>query len=93
MFLLDILPVDPSRHARRIREIKPVIIDTVDTVSDSINATKDALADTVAQSQLILDNASQGGEASLLLPVAVVAAALAGCLYLAHLYRKRHLTV
>ena len=93
MFLLDVLPVDPSGHARRIREIKPVIIDTIDTVRDSINATKDALVDSVAQSQLILDNASQGGEASLVLPIAVVAAALAGCLYLAHLYRKRRVAV
>ena len=93
MFLLDVLPVDPSGHARRIREIKPVIIDTVDTVRDSINATKDALVDSVAQSQLILDNASQGGEASLVLPIVVVAAALAGCLYLAHLYRKRRVAV
>ena len=93
MFLLDVLPVDPSGHARRIREIKAMIIDTVDTVRDSINATKDALVDSVAQSQLILDNASQGGEASLVLPIAVVAAALAGCLYLAHLYRKRRVAV
>lgn len=93
MFLLDILPHDPDR-VRRIREIKPVIEETVkdslDTIKDSIGATKDAIADSAAQAQLILDNASQG-EASLMLPIAVVAAALAGCLYMAHVYRKRRL--
>ena len=94
MFLLDILPHDPDR-VRRIREIKPVIEETVkdslDTIKDSIGATKDAIADSAAQAQLILDNATQQGEASLMLPIAVVAAALAGCLYMAHLYRKRRL--
>lgn len=93
MFLLDILPHDPDR-VRRIREIKPVIEETVkdslDTIKDSIGATKDAIADSAAQAQLILDNTSQG-EASLMLPIAVVAAALAGCLYMAHIYRKRRL--
>ena len=93
MFLLDILPHDPDR-VRRIREIKPVIEETVkdslDTIKDSIGATKDAIADSAAQAQLILDNASQG-EASLMLPIAVVAAALVGCLYMAHIYRKRRL--
>ena len=93
MFLLDVLPIDPDR-ARRIREIKPVIQETVkdslDTIKDSIGATKDAVADSAAQVQLILDNATQG-EASLLLPIAVVAVALAGCLYMVHLYRKRRL--
>lgn len=93
MFFLDILPHDPDR-VRRIREIKPVIEETVkdslDTIKDSIGATKDAIADSAAQAQFILDNASQG-EASLMLPIAVVAAALAGCLYMAHVYRKRRL--
>jgi hypothetical protein len=95
MFLLDVLPVDPDR-VRRIREIKPVIQETVkdslDTIKDSIGATKDAIADSAAQAQLILDNATQD-EASLVLPIAVVAVALAGCLYMAHLYRKRRLAV
>jgi len=96
MFLLDVLPIDPAERARRIKELKPLVVDTVktirETVSDTIDATKDAIADSVAQSQLILDNAGNAqSEASLLLPIAIVAVALAGCLYLAHLYRKRRL--
>ena len=64
--------------------------DSLDTIRDTIESTKDAVTDSVAQSQLILDNAGTAqGEASLLLPIAIVALALAGCLYLAHLYRKR----
>lgn len=89
MILADMLPFDPAEHARRIREIKPVIIDTIESIRDSV----DAIADTTAQSQVIIDNVSQGGEASFMLPIAVVIVALAGCLYLAHLYRKRHLAV
>ncbi|MBP5777173.1 MAG: hypothetical protein J6W56_06430 [Prevotella sp.] len=87
MFLTDVLPIDPDR-VRRIREIKPVIVDTIDTVRDSINATEDTLVDSVAQSQVILENAGQS-EASLLWPIAVVALALGACLYLAYLYRSR----
>ena len=94
MFLADVLPIDPSGHARRIREIKPVIVDTIDTIRDTIESTKEAIKDSVAQSQLILDNASGAqSEASLLLPIAIVALALAGCLYLAHLYRRRRAAV
>lgn len=89
MILLDI--VDPGRPYRPIRR---VVEDTVDTVLDTLDATKEAIEDTVAQSQLILDNAGTAqGEASLLLPIAIVAIALAGCLYLAHLYRKRRAAV
>ena len=90
MYLLDVIPVDPETRIRRIRDIKPVIEDSIDTICDSIGATKDAIADSAAQSQLILDNvnASQS-DASLLLPIAVVALALSACLYLAHLYKKR----
>ena len=66
----------------------------MDTIRDTIESTKDAVADSVAQSQLILDNSGAAqSEASLLLPIAIVAMALAGCLYLAHLYRKRRATV
>ena len=90
MYLLDVLPIDPDDRIRRIRDIKPVIEDSIDTICDSIGATKDAIADSAAQSQLILDNAGGSqSEASLLLPIAIVALALAGCLYLAHLYRRR----
>lgn len=64
--------------------------DSLDTICDTIESTKDAVADSVAQSQLILDNTGTAqSEASLLLPIAIVALALAGCLYLAHLYRRR----
>lgn len=64
--------------------------DSLDAIRDTIESTKDAVTDSLAQSQLILDNAGTAqGEASLLLPIAIVALALAGCLYLAHLYRKR----
>ena len=82
----------------RIRRIKPVVVDTVDkvreTISDTIEAAKDSLVDSVAQSQLILDNASgASSEASLLLPVGIVALALAGCVYLAHMYRRRRAVV
>jgi hypothetical protein len=89
MFLADILPIDPADRARRIREIKPVIEDTIGSIRDSIDATKDAVADSLDQSQVILENASQN-EASLLWPMAVIVLALGACLYLAYLYR-RHL--
>ena len=94
MFLADVLPIDPTERVRRIREIKPVIVDTIDTIRDTIESTKEAIKDSVAQSQLILDNAGGAqSEASLLLPIAIVALALAGCLYLAHLYRRRRAAV
>lgn len=96
MILLDVLPITPEERLERIRRIRPVVADTVnkvrETVSDTIDATKDAIADSVAQSQLILDNAGgASSEASLLLPIAIVALALAGCVYLAHMYRRRRL--
>ena len=94
MFLADVLPIDPAERARRMREIKPVIVDTIDTIRDTIESTKEAIEDSVAQSQLILDNAGGGqSEASLLWPIAIVALALAGCLYLAYMYRKRRAAV
>ena len=98
MILLDVLPITPEERIERIRRIKPVVVDTVDkvreTISDTIEAAKDSLVDSVAQSQLILDNASgASSEASLLLPVGIVAVALAGCLYLAYMYRKRRAVV
>jgi len=94
MILLDVLPFDPAEHPKRVKELVPVIkevvIDSVDAVKDSVGATKDAVADSVSQTQLLLDGvgASQS-DASLLIPMAVITAALAGCLYLAHLYRRR----
>ena len=92
MILLDI--IEPGRPYRPVRPIRNVVEDTIDTVRDTIDATKDAIADSVAQSQLILDNVGGAqSEASLLLPIAIVALALAGCLYLAHLYRKRRAAV
>ena len=96
MILLDVLPITPEERIERIRRIKPVVVDTVDkvreTISDTIEAAKDSLVDSVAQSQLILDNAGgASSEASLLLPVGIVALALAGCVYLAHMYRRRRL--
>ena len=95
MILLDVLPITPEERIERINRIKPVVADTVnkvrETISDTIDATKDAIADSVAQSQLILDSSGAAqSEASLLLPVAIVALALAGCLYLAYMYRKRY---
>ena len=90
MNILDVLPIDPAERARRIREIKPVVIDTIDTICDTVNATKDAVADSVAQTPMILENGSGSqSDASLLLPMAIVTAALAGCFYLAHLYKRR----
>ena len=98
MFLLDVLPITPEERLERIRRIRPVVADTInkvrETVSDTIEAAKDSLVDSVAQSQLILDNAGgASSEASLLLPVGIVAVALAGCLYLAHMYRRRRAVV
>ena len=98
MILLDVLPITPEERIERIRRIKPVVVDTVDKVreaiSDTIEAAKDSLVDSVAQSQLILDNAGgASSEASLLLPVGIVALALAGCVYLAHMYRRRRAVV
>ena len=96
MFLLDVLPITPEERLERIRRIRPVVADTInkvrEAVSDTIEAAKDSLVDSVAQSQLILDNAgSASSEASLLLPISIVALALAGCVYLAHVYRRRRL--
>jgi len=86
MILADVLPYDPAERARRLKQ--PVIQqDTLDTVRDTLDATKDAVADSLAQSQVILENAGQN-EASLLLPIGVVAVALGACLYLAHLYKQ-----
>jgi len=93
MNFLDVLPVDPVERAQRIRQYKPVIADSIGTIRDTLNSTKDAVADSVGQTQLILENAGASqSDASLLLPMAVVTAALAGCLYLAHLYKRRLLT-
>lgn len=95
MFLLDILPYDPAERARRVvRPVIKTVQDSLDTIRDTIESTKDAVVDSAAQSQLILDNAGNTqGEASLMLPIAIVALALSGCLYLAHLYRKRRAAV
>ena len=98
MILLDVLPITPEERIERIRRIKPVVVDPVDkvreTISDTIEAAKDSLVDSVAQSQLILDNAGgASSEASLLLPLGIVALALAGCVYLAHMYRRRRAVV
>ena len=97
MILLDVLPIDPDERYIRIKPVvKPVIQtvqDSLDTIRDTLGVTKDAVTDSAAQSQqLILDNVgtTEGG-LSLLLPILVVCAALAGCLYLAYSYRKRHL--
>jgi len=84
MIFADVLPFDPDERAHRI--VRPVIKhiqDSLDTVRDTIETTKDAVADSLAQSQVILENAGQN-EASLLLPIGVVAVALGACLYLAH---------
>lgn len=94
MILLDVLPRDPSRVNRVIRPVIKTVEDSLDTIRDTIESTKDAVVDSTAQSQLILDNSGAAqSEASLLLPIAIVAMALAGCLYLAHLYRKRRAAV
>ena len=92
MFTLDVLPYDPTERARRIvRPVIKTVQDSLDTVIDTISETKEAMADSTAQSQLILDSSGAAqSEASLLLPVAIVALALAGCLYLAYMYRKRY---
>lgn len=95
MILLDILPIDPTERARRVvRPVIKTVQDSLDTIRDTIESTKDAVVDSAAQSQLILDNAGNTqGEASLMLPIAIVALALAGCVYLAHLYRRRRAAV
>lgn len=89
MILADVLPFDPDERAHRIkRPVIQTIQDTLDTVRDTVDATKDAVADSLAQSQVIIENAGQN-EASLLLPLVVVAVAFGACLYLAHLYKQR----
>jgi len=95
MFLLDVLPVDPDGRERRvISTVLKTVQDSLDTIRDTIESTKDAVVDSAAQSQLILDNTGAAqNEASLLLPIAIVAMALAGCLYLAHMYRSRRAAV
>lgn len=95
MILLDVLPIDPDGRERRvISTVLETVQDSLDTIRDTIESTKDAVVDSAAQSQLILDNAGNTqGEASLMLPIAIVALALSGCLYLAHLYRSRRAAV
>lgn len=94
MILADVLPYDPDRVHRIVKPVVKKVQDSLDVIRDTIESTKDAVADSAAQSQLILDNAGNGqSEASLLLPIAILALALAGCLYLAHLYRSRRATV
>lgn len=91
MFTLDVLPYDPTERARRIvRPVIKTVQDSLDTVIDTISETKEAVADSTAQSQLILDSSGAAQSEASLLPVAIVALALAGCLYLAYMYRKRY---
>lgn len=95
MILADMLPYDPDAKVHRVIKpvVKPIVKkveDSLDAVRDTIDATKDAVADSVAQSQLIIENGGTGHyEASLLWPIAVIAVALAACLYMAYLYRRR----
>jgi len=91
MFLLDVLPIDPTQRHERIRPvIRKWVEDSAGTVRDTIDATKEVIADSVAKSQLIIDEAVNGqSEASLLLPIVVAAVALCGCLYLARQYKRR----
>ena len=88
MYLADVLPYDPSGRPIREKIINLDFTDTVSTVRDSIDAAKDAVCDSLEQSQVIFENAVQN-EASLLLPIAVIALALGACLYLAYTYRQR----
>ena len=100
MILLDILPIDPDGFVRKPvpttieKPVVETVQDSLNTVKDSIGATKDAIADSAANTQLILDNVgATQSEVFLLLPIIVVCVALAGCLYLAYMYRKRHMAV
>jgi hypothetical protein len=94
MIWLDVLPYNPDRVHRVVKPVIKTVQDSLDTIRDTIGSTKDAVVDSAAQSQLILDNSGAAqSEASLLLPIAIVALALAGCLYLAHVYRRRKAAV
>ena len=86
MILLDI--AGPGRHHRPIRRI---VEDTVDTVRDTIVDVKEAVTDSVAQSDVVLNGTGtvDNGEPSMVLAIVVVAAALALCLALAYMYRRR----
>ena len=93
--LLDVLPYSPTRIKDVRPVIKKVVEDSTDVIKDSIGAVKDAVgdsvvSDSVAQAQLMLDDiGTTQGDSTLLVPMAVVTAALAGCLYLAYLYKTR----
>lgn len=93
MILSDVLPFDRSDKDQIIeisRDVRNVVIDSVDAIKDSVGATKDAIADSISQSQVVLDSGGASQSEVSLGVMIVVAAALAGCFYLAHLYR-RHL--
>ena len=90
MFLLDVLPYDPDR-VRRIRPvIQQTVQDSLDTIRDTIDATKEAVTDSAAQAQLVLDGmGTTQSDSSLLMPIAAVVVAVGACLYLARLYKGR----
>jgi len=90
MILLDHIPRFLDRFHRTKPVIREVIADTVKNVEDSVGTAKEAVADSTSQASLMLDGmGATQSDASLLMPLAAVTAALAGCLYLAHLYRRR----
>ena len=93
MILLDI--IDIPHNERIYRPIKEVVIDTIDTVRDTITDMKEAVTDSVSSSQIMLNGTGTPTNDSppLLLAIVVVAAALALCAYAAYKYRRRHLAV
>lgn len=93
MILLDI--IDIPHNERIYRPIKEVVIDTIDTVRDTISNVEEVVADSVSSSQIMLNGTGTptNDSPSLLMAIVVVAAALALCAYAAYQYRRRHLAV
>lgn len=93
MILLDI--IDIPHNERIYRPIKEVVIDTIDTVRDTISDVEEVVTDSVSSSQVMLNGTGNptNDSPSLLMAIVVVAAALALCAYAAYKYRRRHLAV
>ena len=93
MILLDIIDV-PHRE-RIIKPIKEVVIDTIDTVRDTVTDVEEAVADSVSSSQVMINGTGTptNDSPTLLMAIVVIAAALALCAYAAYKSRRRRLAV
>ena len=76
--LADVIPIDPEEYERRYRQVRGVVVDTVDTV--------------VGVSQDFANNVQSGGGHSLPWILGAIAAALIAlgfCIFMVRAYRRR----